>query len=256
MAIGHEVIGSGSKKVIVLHGWFGDHTIWAPTFPFLDRAGFSYAFVDYRGYGASRSIAGKHTIAEISSDAIALADQLGWRKFSLVGHSMGGMAAQRVTVDAPERVQAIVGVTPVPASGVPFPPDVDKMFSNVVHDDAAGRTVIGGSLGQRLSPVVTEHVLAFARKTTTPEAFSHYYTAFAKTDFSAQAKKIKVPMLLLIGEHDGGVTKDFVHAAFPPLYPHATLEVIANCGHYPMIETPAYLITRIEGFLSESIGPR
>ena len=25
--IGHEVIGTGPSKVIVLHGWFGDHRI-------------------------------------------------------------------------------------------------------------------------------------------------------------------------------------------------------------------------------------
>jgi len=249
MVIGHEVIGTGTHKVLVLHGWFGDHTLWSPTYPFLDREKFSYFFVDYRGYGSSRSVAGEHSMKEISADALALADQLRWQRFSLIGHSMGGMAAQRVAVDAPGRVQALIGVTPVPASGVPFPPDVDRMFASVVRDDAAGRMVIGGSLGQRLAPSVTEFVLRHARKTAEPQAFSDYYTAFSKTDFSAEAKKLAVRMLILYGEHDGGVSADFVKAVYPGLYPHAVIEPIPNAGHYPMLETPAWLVTRMERFL-------
>ena len=250
MTIGHEVIGNGPNKVVVLHGWFGDHLVWTPVYPYLDTEKFSYAFLDYRGYGASRAMAGKHTMAEISADAIALANTLGWKQFSVVGHSMGGMAAQRVGVDAGDRVRAIVGVTPVPASGVPFPLEVEKMFASVASDDAAGRMVIGGSLGGRLSPTVTEFILQHARNTAEPNAFADYFVAFAKTNFADEAKRIKAPMLVLIGQHDGGVGEEFVRMSFPPLYPHAVLEVLPNCGHYPMLETPAWLATRIEAFIA------
>ena len=250
MTIGHEVIGHGPTRVIVLHGWFGDHHAWAPAYPYLDREKFSYAFMDYRGYGASRAISGEYTMAEISADALALADELGWQRFGVVGHSMGGMAAQRLGIDAGERAQALVCVTPVPASGVPLPPDVDKMFASVVGDDAAGRMVIGGSLGPDAKPEMVEQILQHARKTTTAESFGKYYTAFSKTNFSSEAADLKTPMLVLIGAKDGGVSEEFVRNTFPALYPHAQLEVLPDAGHYPMIEMPRYLINRIQDFLS------
>jgi len=93
MGIGHEIMGQGPHKVIVLHGWFGDHTTFRPMRDALSLDEFTYAMVAYRGYGLSRRITGNYTMAEISADVRALADELGWKEFSLIGHSMGGMAA-------------------------------------------------------------------------------------------------------------------------------------------------------------------
>jgi pimeloyl-ACP methyl ester carboxylesterase len=132
-----QQIGDGPHKVLVLHGWFGDHGIWKPTYELLDTAAFSYGFVDYRGYGASRGLPGPHTMAQISADVRELAAALGWSHYSLVGHSMGGMAAQRVAIDAPGAVRAVVGVTPVPASGVPLPPEAMALFESAAPDDMA-----------------------------------------------------------------------------------------------------------------------
>jgi pimeloyl-ACP methyl ester carboxylesterase len=126
--VAHDIKGTGDHHVVVLHGWFGDHQVWQPTYPLLDLQHFTYAFLDYRGYGASRDLHGDHSMNEMAQDAIGLADHLGWTHFSVVGHSMGGMAAQKVAIEAPARVRSVVGVTPVPATGAPLPPDVLQFF--------------------------------------------------------------------------------------------------------------------------------
>jgi len=90
----HTTIGSGPAKVMVIHGWFWDHRVFTPMFDALDRELYTFAFVDIRGYGHSRDVAGAFSIGEIAADGIALADQLGWREFHVIGHSMGGKAVQ------------------------------------------------------------------------------------------------------------------------------------------------------------------
>ena len=245
-----QKIGDGPHKVLVLHGWFGDHGIWKPTYDLLDTAAFSYGFVDYRGYGASRGLPGPHTMAQISADVRKLAAALGWSRYSLVGHSMGGMAAQRVAIDAPDAVRAVVGVTPVPASGVPLPPEAMALFESAATDDAGAAMVVEGSLGQRLTPALTRLILDLKRQTVDAAVFSEYLLAFTRTDFSAQSERLRCPLKVLIGEHDGGVSEAFVRGTFPGLYPHAVLEILPNAGHYPMVETPAHLVTVIERFLS------
>lgn len=142
MIIGHTLHGKGAEPVLVLHGWFADYTVFEPMLPWLDTGRFTYAFVDYRGYGKSRAIVGHYTIEELAQDAVALADHLGWRRFHAVGHSMGGKVLACILADTKGRVKSGVALTPVPASGVPLPPDQMALFESATDNDGARRGII------------------------------------------------------------------------------------------------------------------
>ena len=78
--LGNTLCGMGSEHVLVLHDWNGDHTNYDLLLDYLDRATFTYAFADLRGYGKSKHLVGEYTVQEISRDCLRLADTLGWQR--------------------------------------------------------------------------------------------------------------------------------------------------------------------------------
>jgi pimeloyl-ACP methyl ester carboxylesterase len=254
MTIGHTTIGTGGEGVIVLPGWFADHTAFEPVFEFLDTDTFTYAIVDYRGYGSSSDMAGEHSMAEIAADAIGLADHLGWDRFHVVGHSMGGMAMQRVALDAKGRVKSGVAVTPVPASGVPLDADGEALFGGAPDNDDNRRMILDFTTGNRLTGKWLDLKVRKSHETTTRDAFADYLTAWTKTDFSAEVEGLDIPVLVLIGEHDQAITSEAMEQTYMKWLPNAELEVMANAGHYPMDETPVAMVTSIEAFMGKHGG--
>jgi pimeloyl-ACP methyl ester carboxylesterase len=243
--------GEGPHKVMCLHGWFGSSEGWGPMVDSLDGEAFSYAFPDYRGYGARRGESGSYTMAEIADDVLALADRLGWGRFSLLGHSMGGMAALRVLANAPGRVHKVVGVSPVPASGVPFDEPTWAFFRSAAESADARRGIIDLTTGKRLSRVWLDAMVRHSLAASTVEAFAAYLVAWAKTDFAAEIQGKPHPVLAVAGRHDPALGEEVLRGTYLTAFPAARLEVFENAGHYAMFETPVALATSIEAFLKE-----
>ncbi len=102
--------GSGQRPLLLLHGFTGakeDFTEWLDP---LAGAGWHAVAPDHRGHGASSKPSSEdaYSFQILADDAIRLVDALGWERFGLLGHSMGGMVAQFVAVDRPDRLDALV----------------------------------------------------------------------------------------------------------------------------------------------------
>ncbi|HKN55614.1 MAG TPA: alpha/beta hydrolase [Amycolatopsis sp.] len=246
----HQLHGSGAHHVIALHGWFGDRTSYEPLMPWIDDTAFTWALMDQRGYGDARHIGGDFTIAEVAKDAVALADHLGWTTFSVVGHSMGGAVAQRIVADVPRRLRSLVGITPVPASGAGMDVTVREMFAGAKEDSTLRRAIISGSTGDRLPAAWLDYMVAHSVACSTKEAFGAYLPSWADADFHDDVAGNPAPALFLAGEHDPGLSADFLRTTVASWFPASELKILANAGHYPMDETPLALLALVESFLA------
>lgn len=251
MAIPERVVGEGPVKVLALHGWFGSAAGWGYLPGLIDTERYSYAFLDNRGYGDRRTESGDYSLAEVSADARELVGQLGWDRYALLGHSMGGAVAARIWADAPEAVTALVGVSPVPASGVPFDEQGWNLFNGAAQQDGNRYAIIDFTTGNRQSSTWLNQMVAFSVAESTREAFGGYLPSWAHASFVDELPEPSIPVTVIVGEHDPALGADTMKATWLAQLPDARLEVLANAGHYAMFEAPVALITQIERALGD-----
>jgi pimeloyl-ACP methyl ester carboxylesterase len=250
MAGSYVMVGSGDHHVIALHGWFGSALGWGHLTDYLNTTQFTYVFPDLRGYGSRIDEPGEFTMAEAAADAIELADELGWERFSLIGHSMSGVAIQHVLDQAPHRVRRLVGVAPVPASGLQLGESEWSLYASAAANPGSRAMIVNYSTGSRLTPTFVDRVVNHSLNNSGQQAFGSYLESWAHADILSRVKGIEVPVKVITGEYDPTQPAEFMEQAWLQVYPNSELEVLRGSGHYPMFETPVALALSIEEFLA------
>src|SRR5512133_2597052 len=100
-----------NPPIIMIHGWTSHRRVWRQTIAALEGKYYCVA-VDLLGFGASDKPDNvDYSLSAQAQRIVMLADQLGFKTFSLLGHSMGGqIAAYIAAVIAPRRVEKLVSV--------------------------------------------------------------------------------------------------------------------------------------------------
>ncbi|WPB89325.1 alpha/beta fold hydrolase [Streptomyces malaysiensis] len=251
---GYHLVGDGHRKVMVLHGWLSDAGSWSAVWQTVDRHAFTWCFMDARGYGLSRARRGAYTMAEIAQDALAVADSLGWREFSLVGHSMTGLAIQRTLLAAPDRIRALVGVTPVPASGGGLVGERRVLFDRAVRDVEARAAIIDRSTGSKRGELWARSLAERSFACSETDAVRGYLDSWADGDFHTEILGNPVPVGVIVGAYDPSLTERRMAETWLSWYPNSCLNVLNSSGHYPMDEQPCTLTHSIDKMLVNHVA--
>jgi pimeloyl-ACP methyl ester carboxylesterase len=168
----------------------------------------------------------------------------------VIGHSMGGKVAHQVLLQAPDRVDKLIGLNPVPATEVPMDAQGWELFSGAAANAGNRAAIIDFTTGSKLTTTFIRQVVQHSLDYSDSGAFGAYLLAWAKSDFSAQVTKdTSTPVKVIVGETDLAMSAEVMKQTWLVFFPGAELTVLANAGHYPMFETPVALASSIEEFL-------
>ena len=254
---GHDLafhdVGEG-PPVVFLHGSGPGVTGWAnygDNLPGLQ--GIRAIVVDQVGFGASgRPDVYDKSYLQISADAVlGLLDALGLDTVGIVGNSMGGDVAVRLTLDHPSRVSALLlngpGGTGTPILG-PSPSEGIARLMEFNADPTRERiiswlkTMISDQ--RRLTDELIETRFAAATAPGAVKNLQDAYATFYNPAFTgdvplwAEVHRIKVPVLMCWGRDDRVAP---VEGALLPArrMPRCDLRIYSRCGHWVQVERKA-----------------
>ena len=154
------------------------------------------------------------TLTDMAADAVGLLDALGIDKAHLVGVSMGGMIAQLVAVEAPERTLSLTSI--MSSTGNPAmpqgKPEALAVLTGAPANDSEEALVDFGVLSVRAveSPaypkdeqVLRERVRASVRRSSNPAGVARQIAAIlGDGDRRQRLARLRVPTLVIHGADD------------------------------------------------------
>jgi 3-oxoadipate enol-lactonase len=247
----------GAGPPLVLIGGLGHgRWSWEPVIGELARD-FQVVAMDNRGIGASDAPMGPYFTRLLAADVLAVMDHAGIRRASLVGVSLGGMIAQQVANDRPDRVDRLVLVSTIPGGALTTPMPVDGVAGlselPLLRDEAA-RAERGVRLA--LAPATVRRRPRLARRLATaraghpvrPGAWVAQAAAGMLFDLAGGQRRLRQPTLIVQGTEDVVVHPDNART-LAGLIPGAELVWFERAGHLPFWEQPRRFTRLLRRFL-------
>jgi pimeloyl-ACP methyl ester carboxylesterase len=187
----YEIRGEGAP-LLLLHGGLGSTDMFAPLYPAL-TAKRQVIAVDLYGHGRTALTDRPFSLQGMGADMDAILAKLGYGKVDVMGYSMGGGVAFQLAAQHPERVQRLVLVSAGFAR--------DGFYADILAQQ--GQVNAQAASFMKETPMYQGYVAVAPRPQDFPKLLDTM-GAYMKQpyDFSADAKKLTMPTLLVFGDSD------------------------------------------------------
>jgi pimeloyl-ACP methyl ester carboxylesterase len=243
--------------VIALHGVTDSWRSFAPLLPYLPRS-LRLLALSQRGHGGSEKPAHGYRPRDFADDVAAFMDALGIERAIVVGHSMGGVNAQRFAIDHPSRVLGLVLAGTSPCFGAN--PDLVAYWRDEIAalaDPIAAqfaRDFQLSTLAQPVAPEFLDTVVAESLKAPA-RVWRAAFDGFMSEDLTPGLARIHAPTLLVWGKHDT-ICRQADQEVMRSVIARARLETYAKAGHAMHWEEPQRFAADLTSFTFATAAPR
>lgn len=252
VTLNYSEAGEGTP-VVLLHGFPLSSAIWREQQQRL-RDRYRVITPDLRGHGRSPAPPGAYEMDLLARDVLALLDTLRIKKAVIMGHSMGGYVVLAAWKLAPERFLAMGLIAS--QAGADTEEGRQGRYKLVTKVAARGSHVVAEAMLPKLfapdlpagSPIV-EQVRQLILSTNPAGIVGSLEGMAARPDSGLLLSKINVPVLILTGDQDQIIAPDKAKAMGGAMK-SATLAIVENAGHMPMLEQPEATTTALGNFLA------
>jgi pimeloyl-ACP methyl ester carboxylesterase len=266
-----KVIGQG-YPLVLMHGGPGADLYTMMSFKPLSKH-FTLVLYDHRCNGRSDGAdVTSMTMENLTADADALRQALGFEKWVVLGHSFGGYVALEYALRYPQSLSQLLLVdtggdyrygrenAPKVLTQRGFKPDIVELASHFLNGQIEPDEMSAHlkKLGKAYNPYTGLPQLPHMLLTTLKMKLKPQALIFAANNYLKNWKvmdrlgEIKVPSLVLAGR------EDFI---YPPEHqeelarriPNSRLVLIERAGHNPQDEQPAKTLQAIRDFMAEAV---
>jgi len=253
----YEIHGEGFPIVLIM-GLAADANWWTPDEIEKFSQNFKTIIFDNRGAGRTDKPDTNYSIKMFADDTIGLMDALNVEKAHIFGASMGGMIAQEIVLNYPERVEKLIlGCTNCGGSKqiVPSIEVLEKMGSpRELTPEEFVDQIISLVFTENLidnSPDIIEFYKKKMLKTTIPlDSYQRQLKAVLGFNTFRRLKKIKAPTLIIHGKEDILVPPGNAEILAREI-PGAKLVLLDNAAHLFSQPDPEKSSSAIQEFLTE-----
>lgn len=208
--IHYRVYGEGEPLLLIM-GLGGNADWWHERFLKRLAERFQVVTFDNRGTGRTDKPEGPYSIDQMATDAVGLMDHLGWSSANVMGVSMGGMIAQELTLNYPERVKRLVLACTNCGGGEAVPPEPEVLaLLTMPRGELSPEEVYKNTLPLLFQPeYIVEHKEAIEGTIkrlmiapTPPRSLISQFQGIAVWSIYSRLGDIQKPTLVITGDED------------------------------------------------------
>src|SRR5712671_4130761 len=242
--------GNG-QPLFLLHSLLSDRASFDAIVPRLSQS-FRVIVPELPGFGQSRAVSGGFAdVADRMAEAVT--DAAGGDDAIVLGNGYGGFVALQMAIRHPNIAAKLI----LADCGAAFSESGREAFRNMaaassarglsVITDVAMRRLFAPEFQQEHPDLMRDRREAFLK--TDPDVFRAACNALAELDLRLELGQVKVPVLVLVGEHDEATPPPMSRELAAGL-PNARLKVVPGCAHVPQLQSPEIILDAIGDFLT------